>query len=73
MKFQDLWNVCLMYDIIIFINGEEFKWKSDTELKNLNDYEVIRLVPTVRSGDVMPILKSITIEPRLEIHLNKKD
>jgi hypothetical protein len=62
-----------MYDIIIFINGEEFKWKSDTELKILNDYEVRRLVPTVRAGDVLPISKSITVEPRLEIHLNKKD
>ena len=73
MKFQDLWNVCLMYDVIIFINGEEFKWKSDTELKNLNDYEVRRLVPTVRAGDTLPITKGLTIEPCLEIHLNKKD
>lgn len=73
MKFKDLWNVCLMYDVIIFINGEEFKWKSDTELKELNDYEVRRIVPTVKAGDVLPISKSIVIEPCLEIRLNKKD
>ena len=73
MKFQDLWHVCLMYDIMIFINGELFKCNSDTELTKLNDYEVRRLVPTVRAGDVLPISKSITVEPCLEIHLNKKD
>lgn len=73
MKFQDLWNVCLMYDILIFINGLEFKLDNDSDLRKLNDYEVRRLVPTVRAGDVLPISKSITVEPRLEIHLNKKD
>jgi hypothetical protein len=62
-----------MYDVIIFINGEQFKWNSDTELKKLNDYEVRRLVPAVKAGDILPISKSITVEPSLEIHLNKKD
>ena len=73
MKFKDLWHICLMYDIVIFINGEEFKWRNDIELEKLNDYEVRRLAPTVRAGDVLPISKSITVEPYLEIHLNKKD
>ena len=73
ITLKELYKLYNMVDAKIYINGELKTYEETLGYETLMDYPVRRIRPMCESKGQLSLSGGISVEPYLEIHLNKKD